>query len=129
VGKSVLAVPEFGATQEGTPWFRNLLYEAGGFVHVGRTLDEHLSQLVVVLERGDEHAEQTRRFVESFLRPRGLDQPAAPVLADEIEALAGMSPAHERQHPGAVLLRGLLAPAAALGSLVGRLRRRDPQLV
>ena len=34
------------------------------------------------LERGDDQAEQTRRFVESFLRPRGLDRPAAPILAD-----------------------------------------------
>jgi hypothetical protein len=121
VGKSVLAPldPEFAGTQEGTLHFRYLLYENGGFLHVGRTLDEHLSQLRAVLEGGDEHAEQTRRFVASFVRPHGLERPAAPILADAIEELARLSARPQHAEPGDYALRALLTPAAFAARLIG----------
>ena len=131
-GRSVLTplAPEFAGTQRGTLHFRYLLFENGGFVHVGETLDEHFAQLGGVLERGDEHAEQTRRFVASFVRPHGLGHPAAPILADEIEALARTSRARHRRRLRDYALQALLTPAALAAAIVGgvsqRVRRRAP---
>jgi hypothetical protein len=73
--------------QEGTSHFTYLLAGHGGFVETAGSLDEHLPQLVRALE-DDPHAEARTRFVESFLRPHGIDRPAGPVLADAIERLA-----------------------------------------
>jgi hypothetical protein len=130
LGKNVLTplAPEFAGTQLGTLHFRYLLFENGGFVHTAEGLDEHADQLALALRRGDEHATQTRRFVERFLRPHGLDVPAAPILADAIERLASMKPEPVRVAPGAAILRALLAPAALAAATVGPLaaRRRRP---
>ncbi len=131
LGKSVLTprVPEFAGTQEGTLHFRYVMAENGGFVHVGE-LDAHLDALADVLAHGDEHAARTRRFVESFVRPHGLDHPAAPIMADAMEAVARLSPSRAPRSPGTRLLRVLLTPAALAASLIGgvaeRLRRRPP---
>jgi hypothetical protein len=126
LGKSVLTplAPEFTGTQQGTLHFRYLLYENGGFLHVGETLDRHFEQLATVLERGDEYAERTRRFVEAFVRPRGLDRPAAPILADEIEALAAAAAAPSRPSVATLALRVLLFPLALAASVVGRTAQR-----
>lgn len=133
LGKSVLTplAPEFAGTQRGTLHFHYLLFENGGFVHTAKTLDEHADQLATALQRGDEHAEQTRRFVERFLRPHGLDRPAAPILADAIERLASTAPQPARVPPGTALLRAVLTPAAlaaaAVGALATRLRPRPAE--
>lgn len=121
VGKSVLAplAPEFVGTQLGTLHFRYVLFENGGFVHVGESLETHLDALDDVLEHGDEHSEQTRSFVESFVRPRGIARPAAPILADEIEALAATAPAAERRRLGDVALRLVLAPVSICALVAG----------
>jgi hypothetical protein len=126
VGKSVLVplAPEFRDTQQGTLHFRHLLYENGGFLHVGETLDRHFEQLAAVLERGDEDRERTRRFVEAFVRPRGLDRPAAPILADEVEALAVAAAAPSRPSVATHALRVLLLPLALAASVVGRTAQR-----
>ena len=111
VGKSVLTVlaPEFG--QESTLHFHYLLEENGGFLHVASSLDEHAEQLGRVLEDRVEDAEQRRRFVESFVRPHGLDRPATPIFADAIEELASARVV-AAGHTG--LLRPLLAIEATL---------------
>ena len=51
------------------------------------SLDEHVPQLAG-RSRTTRTPTPARRFVESFLRPRGLDRPAGPELADAIERLA-----------------------------------------
>src|SRR5581483_6577269 len=114
LGKSVLTplAADFEGTQLGTLHFRYLLSENGGFLHTAATLDEHAAQLADALARGDDRAAQTRRFVESFVRPQGLDRPAAPILADAIEQLAATEPEPVRQAPASAVLRGLLTPAA-----------------
>jgi hypothetical protein len=132
LGKTVLVplAPEFSGTQTGTLHFRYLLFENGGFVHVGETMERHLEQLRGALGRGDEHADQTRRFVASFVRPHGLERPAAPILADAVEALARLSPEPARRSARDLALRVLLTPAAlaagAVGSAAERVRRRSP---
>jgi hypothetical protein len=121
LGKSVLTpkAPEFAGTQQGTLHWRYLLYENGGFLHVGESLDEHFGQLASILESGDAHAARTRSFVQSFVRPHGLDRPAAPILANAIESLAALRPATHRHTLRERALRALLAPLAFVGGALG----------
>lgn len=73
--------------QEGSVHFRYLL--AGnddGAVAAAASLDEHVAQLSEALAR-DPLAAARKRFLQSFLRPHGLDVPASPLLADAIEEL------------------------------------------
>jgi hypothetical protein len=92
VGRPVLSItpPEFAGSQSHTLHFHHLLPENGGFVRTATTLEAHLDQLAALLrDREAAHAELTR-FVGSFIRPHGLDRPAAGFLADAIEDLAKM---------------------------------------
>jgi hypothetical protein len=89
VGRPVLTVTigDRAPGQEGTSHFSYLLAGHGGFVETAGSLEEHVPQLLRALEE-DPHADARIRFVERFLRPRGIDHPAGPVLADAIERLA-----------------------------------------
>ncbi|HEY7690858.1 MAG TPA: hypothetical protein VH816_00815 [Gaiellaceae bacterium] len=73
--------------QEGSGHFRYLLEEQGGFVEHSETLEEHVGRLARALE-SDPQRGARRAFLERFVRPRGLDVPAGPVLAEAIEQLA-----------------------------------------
>jgi hypothetical protein len=132
LGKSVLVplTPQFAGTQQGTLHFRYLLYENGGFLHVASSLDEHADQLADAVEHGDDHAERTRRFVESFIRPHGLDRPAAQILERELERLALVRPEPARRTAGSAALRVALTPvavaAAVIGTAAARIRGGPP---
>jgi hypothetical protein len=84
--KPVLTVSagDLAPGQEGSVHFRYLLE---GGVLAAATLTEHVDQLARAL-RDDPSGEARRRFVEAFIRPRGVDVPVSPTLADEITALA-----------------------------------------
>jgi hypothetical protein len=73
--------------QRGTMHFYYLLRERGGVVEHARTLQEHLEQLGRAVA-GDYDAAAIRAFVESFVRPAGIERPAVPILAGAIEELA-----------------------------------------
>ena len=90
VGREVLAVlvPRFHDNQEGTEHFRYLLQIGGGLIRVGRDRESHMTQLGEALRRPVTSEHPHRAFLESFVRPRGLDHAATPVLADAIEELA-----------------------------------------
>jgi hypothetical protein len=75
--------PQFSTGQEETVHFRYLLREHGGVVQEAMGIPEHIGQLVAVLS-AEEVPERNRAFLESFLRPGGLDRPAAEVTADAI---------------------------------------------
>jgi len=92
VGRSVFTLldPDFAGTQEGTLHFHYLLRENGGFLHVAHEVDEHLDQLASALRGNPADVEQTRAFVQSFVRPQGLDLPSAPIVASAIEELAAL---------------------------------------
>ena len=94
VGRPVLTVldPEFEQVQLGTIHFRYLLEAGGGAVQVAQTLDEHGEQLAAALRDPSEARARAERFVASFVRPRGLDRPATPIFADEVERLAAAPP-------------------------------------
>jgi hypothetical protein len=117
VGKSVLTVlaPEFA--QENTLHFHHLLEQNGGFLHVASSLEEHAEQLVRVLSEDAAGEERRRRFVQSFVRPHGLQRPATPIFADAVEELARV-PVETRMRPGALLLRLPLALEAGLTSVL-----------
>jgi hypothetical protein len=112
-GKSVYTFvsPEFA--QEGTIHFHYLLHENGGFLHVAESQDEHLAQLAHGLSREAEETNRTRRFVESFLRPGGLDRSATTIYADAVEELAGLPVGELRR---SMSMRLALAPIALAGS-------------
>jgi hypothetical protein len=90
LGRPVLSIRahDFAATQEGTLHFHYLLPENGGFLRVSETFDDHVRQLAEVLAHPDAARQETERFVDSFIRPRGRDVAATPVVADGLEALA-----------------------------------------
>jgi hypothetical protein len=131
VGKSVYTVlaPEFA--QEETIHFHYLLYENGGFLHVASSLDEHLEQLRQGLSREAEEADRTRRFVESFLRPNGLERSATAIYADGVEEVAAL-PVASRGRTSLGLRLALtpiaLASTLALTATIGKaaLRSRLP---
>ena len=89
VGREVLAVlaPGFHDNQEGTEHFRYLLQIGGGLLRLGRDRAAHLAQLGAALRQPPVAGHRHRAFLESFVRPHGLDRAATPVLADAIEAL------------------------------------------
>ena len=83
-----LLVPEFEGGQTGTLHFRYLLRENRGFVDAAADFDTHRAQLAAAVH-GRIDRDVIRTFTTAFLRPHGYDRPAAPIMADAIEALAG----------------------------------------
>jgi hypothetical protein len=137
VGRPVFTVlaSEFAGQQEGTLHFRHLRSANGGLLHVAASMDEHLAQLARVV-RGEHDVAKSRAFVEAFVRPHGLDTPAAGKFVEVVEATA----AAPRPAPaGGSLLqslgRPLLKPLAMLARSRSRRRltasarqaRRDPE--
>jgi hypothetical protein len=121
VGKSVLTIlaPDFA--QETTLHFRYLLEENGGFVHVASSLEEHVGQLAHVVAGDESDARGRRQFVESFVRPHGLDRAATPIFADAVEELARLPVA--RPSRASLASRGLLGVEAFLASQTELIRR------
>jgi hypothetical protein len=115
VGRGVytLLAPEFRETQEGTLHFRHLQNVNGGLLHVASDMAEHVAHLEAAVRNPQAAAERCRRFVEAFVRPQGIDQPATPRLVAALEATAARGPAPHRDPWWADLLRPWLARAAA----------------
>jgi hypothetical protein len=131
VGKPVCSIlaPEFSGTQEGTVHFRHLLPEHGGFLRIAATLGEHVAQLGERLANPQASEAETRRFVASFVRPRGIDRPATPLFVDALEALA----ARPAPAPGGLPLWApfgwvLLGLATIPAVTVNRVAARLPQM-
>jgi hypothetical protein len=114
VGRPVftLLAPEFAHSQEGTLHFRHLLRVNGGPLSVARDLDEHMAQLRATLADGTDREERSRRFVEAFVRPQGIEKPSTPILVEAIEQLATESVPAGRAPWWAGLCRVGLYPAA-----------------
>lgn len=89
VGKPVLTIlaPEFAAGQQGTLHFRYLLKKRGGFVELAPDFTTHRRQLAAAVG-GDYDRDAIRAFVQRFLRPAGLEQPATPIMVQAIEGIA-----------------------------------------
>ena len=132
VGRPVhtMLVPEFEASQTGVFHFDYLLRVGGGLLRVADTFDELREQLCQALDGSDGEAEERRRrFLEAFIRPHGLERPATPVVADAIEAVAGLGPVERARMP--LRYWPLRAPLAAYVRLkpLGRRARFKARLI
>ena len=98
VGRPVFTVlaGEHAEGQQGTIHFQYLLKERGGFVEVAPDFETHRRQLATAV-RGEYDAVAIRTFIERFLRPHGLSQPATPLLVSAIEEFASSAGALRRQ--------------------------------
>ncbi len=117
VGRVVfsLLVDEFAGTQEGTLHFQHLKNAGGGLLRLASTLDEHLGQLVASLrESAADNAAKIRGFIQAFIRPYGLDQPATPRAVDAIERIGALRPIPRTSGVGSALGRAILTPVDAL---------------
>ena len=132
VGKSVYSVVTPDFAQESTIHFHYLVHENGGFLRVASSLTEHLDQLRAGLEAADADAAQTRRFIEAFVRPGGLERNATPIFANAVEELACATLASGRDTLGALAMRLALVPfvcassIAAAAALANAALRRKP---
>lgn len=112
VGRPVhtVVLPKYSrANQEGTIHFHYLTSVNGGLLHVARSFEEHTAQLAGPLTHRVEHDEQSRRFTEGFIRPRGLDVAATPLFVEAVEKLLS-KPARPPFAPPAGGVARLLLP-------------------
>jgi len=102
---------EFTDTQTGTIHFSYLLQENGGPASAADSLTEHIQQLreTGVLSANGASAESLSRFVETFVRPNGAEQPGTPLVADAIEHAATTGWPHDRTPVSSIPLRWGLA--------------------
>ena len=89
VGRDVLAIlpPEYANNQEGTIHFRYLLTPGASLLTISRSFDEHFAQLGEALRRPAGTVDRHRAFLETFVRPNGLEQPSTPVFVQAVEEL------------------------------------------
>jgi hypothetical protein len=93
VGRAVFTIttPEFSGGQGGTLHFWHLLVDNGGVVASSASFEEHVAQLAAAPAHVDEAGQRSRRFLASFVRPRGLDVLASSVMVDEIERAVALA--------------------------------------
>jgi hypothetical protein len=91
VGRPVFTIrdADFAHAQEGTLHFRHLVGD-GGPVRAADTLDAHVRQLGEFLEQGTAPAAPSGDFVRDFVRPHGLERPAAPIYASAVAGLCAL---------------------------------------
>jgi hypothetical protein len=106
IGRPVLSVlaPEFRNSQEDSIHFSYLRTVGGGALVVDETLEGHVARLARVVE-GTEAPPDTTPFVHEFVRPHGLDRPAAPILAEALESTAELAVEPRAAPAWAALLR------------------------
>jgi hypothetical protein len=119
VGRPVFTVtaPEFSGGQQGTLHFSYLLVENGGILTAAEGFAQHLPQLAAAVRGEDNAAERSTRFVSTFVRPRGLELPAAPIMADEVIRAGALRKPRRRAAFWHYPLRWALRAAA--GRMVG----------
>ena len=128
VGRMVYTVldAEFASTQEGTLHFRHLQRVNGGLLHVAQSMAEHYAQLTEVLTGQTTFDDKARRFVETFIRPGGVDVPAAQIFADVIEAEGRLAPpAPVRSSALVPAWHAVLTPIALAAQAAAKQRREE----
>ena len=87
VGRPVYSIvtDESAGGQIGTLHFQHLLVENGGVVSVSPSFDEHVKQIHRAPDESVEIAVRSRRFLQEFVRPRGMDVAASEIMVGEIE--------------------------------------------
>jgi hypothetical protein len=97
VGRRTFSVllPELRGAQEATLHFHYLLPENGGALTVAGSLEEHARQLQSALSAPPDDTWR-RSFLESFVRPFGIDQAASARFVHDLEGLGARSPSSGR---------------------------------
>ena len=115
VGRPVygLCANELVEAQAETLHFQHLAEVNGGVLELADSMEDHIGQLGVELRKHSAENFRGRRFVEAFVRPRGIDTPATPVVAQEIEALADRTMPPHREPFWTHALRLALYPVVA----------------
>ena len=106
-----LIVPETADNQTGTVHFTYLLNTGGGVLEAARSFDEHVGQL-------DRAFDQPRRaikpFVREFVRPYGLEVPAAQRFVGAVESMNGLTVTALRVSPLVGVWRRIAQRAARM---------------
>jgi hypothetical protein len=112
IGRPVFTVrsPEFAHAQDGTLHFRHLVQD-GGVVHVANSLEEHVQQVAGFARTADAWAARNRAFVESFVRPHGIDAAVTPRFAAAVTQLRAEP--RPRPRPDSVWVKAARIPALA----------------
>jgi FkbM family methyltransferase len=84
-----VADARYSSTQEGTLHFHYLI--SGGILQKASNFEEHFEQLTRELQFKNDGS-RLRKFLEVFVRPRGLDKPATPIIAEEVSSLPNIKP-------------------------------------
>ena len=92
-------LPEMEMYQEGVQHFRYLLEVEGGLLNVARSFAEHRAALSAALARPVQRDDRNVRFVQAFVRPRGLDVAATPIFVDTVEQVAAAPPLPPEPRP------------------------------
>ena len=130
VGREVLAIlpPQYHDNQAGTLHFRYLLEIGGGLLRVSRDFDTHVAQLEAALSRPPSAEHPHRQFLESFVRPRGIDAPATPAFVEAVEALRGCPIAAAVPQASPALAGALVRPLTwMVGSRLAELAVLSPR--
>jgi hypothetical protein len=121
IGRPVYAVQveEFAATQDGTLHFQHLKNVDGGLLHLSSALEEHIAQLERLPSEAEAGRQKARRFIQAFVRPRGLDHAATPFVVAAIEQYAAAAPlVPDGERAPARVARMALAPLALVLTFV-----------
>ncbi len=107
---------QFRDTQTGTVHFTYLAREGGGgLLSVAGSWEEHLAQLGAAVRAPDAQREKIDDFLRAFIRPHGLERPAAPIAIGAIEEAAAIT--KRPAEPGGPVRWLVGAGAAGLGRL------------
>ena len=120
LGKPVHTIvsKDFAGGQEQTLHFAYLRAQNGGLLHEAQGFEEHLEQLAASVSEDAGAREQSLRFVDRFVRPRGRDLAVTPIMVKEIESAARIEKRRQRTP--------LWHHVARLGVRVALAQRRSP---
>ncbi len=92
-GRPIFTVlpPAYYENQEGTIHFHYLLDGERALLRAARTLPEHVGMLADALRGELPDPDRSRRFVESFVRPQGLERASTPIFTEAVESLPRVS--------------------------------------
>ncbi|MBM3778557.1 MAG: hypothetical protein FJW23_10005 [Acidimicrobiia bacterium] len=118
-------LPEYRDHQEGTLHFRYLLDVGGGFLHVARSLHDHVRQLGTGLR--ESASARNDAFVAAFVRPFGRDVAATPRFVEAVESTAAVTCQPIEESAGVVARAMVGVLAVALRTSIGLAWLGDPR--
>ena len=103
---------QFRNTQKGTLHFHHLV--EGGLLNVSNSLDEHIERLAQILASRRAYQTRIRKFIQSFVRPLGLEVECTPIFVEAVENIRQQMISRPMDNSwGNTIVRLLLFPWAA----------------